>query len=131
MDKPKTHTKISSSLVGEPIEIISGEKAVVRLVTTDIMRVDDEGLVHGGFTFGLADYAAMLAVNHPYVVLYKASVSFLRPVKVGDILIAEAKVSDRDDRRVFVKVHVYKENERVFEGDFLCVILNKHVLDKK
>jgi acyl-coenzyme A thioesterase PaaI-like protein len=48
------------------------------------MAVDDRGLVHGGFVFGLADHAAMLAVNDPNVVLGAASTRFLKPVRVGE-----------------------------------------------
>jgi acyl-coenzyme A thioesterase PaaI-like protein len=48
------------------------------------MVVDAHGLVHGGFVFGLADYAAMLAVNDPNVVLGAAEARFLKPVRRGD-----------------------------------------------
>jgi len=127
---PKTHNKISRELVGEPVEIIDGKRAVVRLKTTDIMKVDDKGLVHGGFTFGLADYAAMLAVNHPYVVLYKANVKFVKPVKVGDVLTAIAEVANVKDKYYQVEVNVYKNKEKVFTGEFTCIVLDHHVLDK-
>lgn len=43
-------------------------------------------------TFGLADYAAMLAVNEPTVVLGKAEVRFLKPVKVGERLLARTRI---------------------------------------
>lgn len=32
------------------------------------MAADEYRLVHGGFIFGLADYAVMLAINEPTVV---------------------------------------------------------------
>ena len=47
------------------------------------MAADGRGLVHGGFTFGLADFAAMCAVNDPNVVLGAATCKFLAPVQVG------------------------------------------------
>jgi len=55
------------------------------------MVVDDHKLVHGGFIFGAADYAAMAAVNDPNVVLGSAEVSFLKPSKSGDSDILEGK----------------------------------------
>ena len=73
--------------------------ARVGLTTLPEMAVDAAGLVHGGFVFGLADHAAMLAVNDPYVVLGSAAVRFLRPVRVGERLIAEARRGDRRDVR--------------------------------
>ena len=63
------------------------------MTTTNAMAADDIGLVHGGFIFGMADYAAMLAVNDPNVVLGAADVKFLKPVSVQETVVAEARVS--------------------------------------
>ena len=63
------------------------------------MAADSTGLTHGGFTFGLADYAAMLAVNHPFVVLGSAQVKFTAPVRTGETMRAEAKVRPSRGRR--------------------------------
>ena len=60
MTKPNTHPKISTRLCGEIVSLSDGE-ATTRFVTTEEMGTDDRGLVHGGFVFGLADHAAMLA----------------------------------------------------------------------
>ncbi|ASJ02989.1 thioesterase [Thermococcus profundus] len=126
----RTHTLTSERLVGRPVLIGEG-RAVVELETIDEMKVDEYGLVHGGFTFGLADYAAMLAVNEPTVVLGKAEVRFLKPVKVGEKLRAEANVVDDLGRKKVVKAEVFNERgEKVFEGTFHCYVLEKHVLEK-
>ena len=81
---------------GRPLEVSEGF-ARVSLTTVEAMAVDDSGLVHGGFTFSAADHAAMLAVNHPLVVLGSASVRFPAPVPegsrirgAGEIISAEA-----------------------------------------
>jgi len=68
----KTHLKINPALWGTPIELKEGF-ASVRLTVSEDMAADEYGLVHGGTIFGLADYAAMLAVNHPNVVLAGAT----------------------------------------------------------
>lgn len=136
VDTPQTHLKTNSNLLGKPIEIVTEDHSVVELKTCEEMVVDEKGLIHGGFIFGLADYAAMLAVNHPYVVLKKAEVKFIRPVKVGSTLLAEAKVvartlntKGREERLVEAIVKRKEDGVRVFEGKFTCVILPKHVLD--
>ncbi|HKL82437.1 MAG TPA: thioesterase, partial [Desulfobacter sp.] len=74
-----THQLIDNELCGTPLMVENG-KSRVEYTTTSRMAADDSGLVHGGFIFGLADYAAMLAVNHPNVVLGGADVKFLKPV---------------------------------------------------
>ena len=92
------------------------------------MAADRHGLVHGGFIFSLADHAAMLAVNHPNVVLGAAKTKFLRPVVVGEKVLAEAKVDRREGKKIFVQVTVDRGEETVFEGEFTCFEPPKHVL---
>ncbi len=125
-----THKKIDETLCGTPIEIKEGF-ARVSLTTIASMAADEYELIHGGFIFGLADYAAMLAVNEPNVVLATATVQFLKPVKVGDMLIAEAKITNQEKNKVNVEVEVSKNKELVFSGKFLCVIPKHHVLRPK
>ena len=127
----KTHAGISETLVGKAESIETGKSARVSLTTTKDMAADNKGLVHGGFTFGLADYAVMLAVNHPFVVLLASNVRFMKPVTVEDRLTAQAKVTDTQDNRRTVWCEVTNQNgTKVFEGEFLCMVLERHVLDK-
>ena len=114
---------------GEPLEVRSGEYAKARLKTDGEMAIDEMGLVHGGFAFSLADYAAMIAVNEPYVVLTTAIVRFTRPVRAGDVLVAEAQVAKVDGRKRSVSVKVSSSKGNVFDGEFQCVVLEKHVLE--
>jgi uncharacterized protein (TIGR00369 family) len=122
-----THEKIDPEFCGVPREVESGRSRVA-LQTTERMAVDASGLVHGGFVFGLADYAAMIAVNHPNVVLGGAEVRFLKPVKAGDALSAEAVVESRSGKKHVVPVTVRRGEDLVFEGTFTCFVLEKHVL---
>jgi acyl-coenzyme A thioesterase PaaI-like protein len=124
-----THQKISESLCGK-IEFLEKGHSRVSLTATDIMAVDDSGLVHGGFVFGLADYAAMIAVNHPNVVLGGADVTFIKPVRVGESLIAEARIQEEKGKKKDVLVEVSRGDQKVFEGRFSCFVLEKHVLSK-
>jgi acyl-coenzyme A thioesterase PaaI-like protein len=126
-----THGKISERLVGKPIEVLSGVRALVELKTTTEMVADTNGLTHGGFIFGLADYAAMLAVNQPNVVLGSAQIKFTAPVKTDDIMKAEATVIKTDGRKSEVNVDVKVGEQKVFTGTFLCYSLEKHVLEKR
>ena len=130
---PSTHLAIDRRLVGEPLELGEGT-ARAALTLLPEMAVDDRGLVHGGFTFGLADYAAMLAVNHPLVVLASSSMKFLAPTRVGERLVAEARVIEETGRRRRVGVEVRRDEEGmevVASGEFLAVVPDRHVLDPK
>ena len=128
-DKQKTHLSVSAELCGTVERIEEGRSAVVTLCVGEEMKADDQGLIHGGFTFGLADYAAMVAVNDPFVVLLSARVFFRKPVMVGDRLKARADITKIEgaDRRVSCQVF-NQDGAKVLEGEFLCRVLRKHVL---
>jgi methylthioribose-1-phosphate isomerase len=122
-----THKKINSKLSGEIIKLETNY-SIIRLKTTSEMIVDQTGLIHGGFIFSLADYASMVAINHPNVVLGSATVKFIKPVKDGEVLIAEGKLTKVEGKKNIVEVEVKKDNEVVFNGEFVCFIPEKHVL---
>jgi acyl-CoA thioesterase len=126
----KTHILIDRTLSGEIIQL--GENyAKVRLETTKSMIADNEGLVHGGFIFSAGDFAAMAAVNEPYVVLASAQVDFLAPIEYGDSIEFEANVKHKDSRKRVVDVVGRTLDVKVFEGKFTTVVLQDHVLDLK
>ena len=124
----RTHHMIDPELCGQPVDLRPGFCRVT-LTTVRRMAADDKGLVHGGFIFGLADYAAMLAVNDPNVVLGAAAIKFLKPVSVGDQVSAEARVSEVKGRKHLVDVIVSKNEEPLLEGQLTCFVLDRHVLD--
>ncbi len=128
MDQIKTHQKIDPLLCGKPLDIRE-DYSRVELSVTSNMIVDNYQLAHGGFVFGLADHAAMIAVNHPHVVLGSAEVKFLKPVKTGDSVVAEAKVIEKKGRKRIVEVEIKRGEEIVFDGRFICFVLDKHVLE--
>ena len=123
----KTHEQLSARLCGRPLSIEEG-RAVVELTANPDMRADAQGLVHGGFIFGLADYAAMLCVNHPNVVLGRAEVRFIEPVVVSDNLRAVATRVQREDKKHVIEVEVVRGETRVFSGRFTCFVPDQHVL---
>lgn len=123
----QTHLGLDTGLCGAPRSIGPGV-AEVALVTTPAMAADAEGLVHGGFVFGLADHAAMLAVNHPNVVLGGATSKFLKPVRVGEAVVAVATRTAEAGRRHTVAVEVRRGDDVVYTGEFTCFVLDRHVL---
>ncbi len=125
-----THLGINQSLCGRVLSVGEG-MAVVKLDTTPEMVADEHKLVHGGFIFGAADYAAMAAVNDPNVVLGSAEVKFLRPTRCGEAVSLRAKVAEAEGKCRRVEVEGIDEaGNKVFSGIFVCFVLEKHVLDK-
>ncbi len=126
-DAPSTHRQIDHELCGKPIALGDGT-ARVRLETTERMAVDTHELVHGGFVFGLADHAAMLAVDHPNVVLGAAETRFLAPVTVGETVEAGARVVEGDGAKRIVEAEATVGDEIVLEGTFTTFVPDEHLL---
>lgn len=126
----KTHERINHDLSGEIKKLEKGY-AEVKLETNPEMVADDEGLIHGGFIFSAADYAAMVAVNEPNVVLVASDCQFLSPVKYGDDVNFIAQVRHKEGRKRNVKVTAHVFDIKVFEGEFKTVVTEKHVLKLK
>ena len=128
MTQPNTHLGIHRGLCGEPVELLPGH-ARVRFDTTPDMTADDRGLVHGGFVFGLADHAAMLAVNDPFVVLGSADVRFLAPVTLGETVIADARVLEEKGKKRTIEVSARVGQREVLKGTMTAFVLATHILD--
>jgi len=125
--KQNTHLKIDQTLSGKVTEL-KKDYAKITLQTTSIMTADAQGLVHGGFIFGAADFTAMTAVNEPFVVLAKSETKFLAPVKAGESVVFEGHIKEQSDKRATVEVVGNIADKKVFVGTFYTAILDKHVL---
>ena len=126
----KTHENINQDLCGE-IEKLDSGFVKLKLVTTHDMIADSQNLIHGGFIFSAADYAAMAAVNEKNVVLVASECQFLSPVKFGDIVNFIAKVRHKEGRKRNIHVAGYVLEIKVFEGEFKTVVTDRHVLKLK
>ncbi|MBD3194029.1 MAG: thioesterase [Candidatus Lokiarchaeota archaeon] len=126
--RPRTHLQIDKDLNGKILELREGY-AKVELATTKQMIVDKHNLIHGGFTFCLGDYTAMLTVNDPHVLLTAAQVKFLKPVVLGDLLISEGEIENSIATKPQVKVGIHNDQYKVFSGKFNCYIPDKHILE--
>jgi uncharacterized protein (TIGR00369 family) len=127
--EPRTHLGADPRFCGTLLDLGVGFAQVALRAVPD-MAVDAAGLIHGGFIFGLADYAAMLAVNDPNVVLASAEARFLKPVRLGDRVVANAKTVGAKGKKHEVSVEATVNSERVFEGTFTCFVLERHVLER-
>lgn len=126
----RTHRSIDHELCGTPQSLGEGT-ATVSMVPTPRMVADEHGLVHGGFVFGLADHAAMLAINEPTVVLGAASIRLTAPVRPGQALVATATVTETTGKKHQVDVEVRTESTVVLTGQLTCFVPERHVLAAK
>lgn len=105
----------SRSLGMELVEAGDG-RAVVRMPVTEAM-VNGHDLAHGGYLFLLADSAFACACNShgPVTVAAGADITFVAPVRRGDVLEARARERVRFGRSGVYDVTVYRGEEIVAE----------------
>jgi uncharacterized protein (TIGR00369 family) len=123
-----THKMINKELCGLPLKLEDGYSKV-KLKLTSNMIVDNTGLIHGGFIFSLADYAAMLAINHPNTILGGANVRFVKPVLIDETLIAEAIFIKTEGKKHIVDVSVKRKDDIIFTGEFICFTPDYHITE--
>jgi acyl-CoA thioesterase len=88
--------------------------ALVRMKVRNDM-LNGHRIAHGGMIFALADTAFAYACNsrNDVSVAQNASISFLAPAQVGDVLVAEATESSRVGRSGVYQVSVKTTDGRV------------------
>ncbi len=124
-----THLKLDTNINGKVVELKSSY-AKVEQETKEFMVADEQGLIHGGFTFCAADFTAMAAVNDPNVVLAKSETKFLAPVKLGELIVYEGNITAQDGAKSTVDVIAKVGDKEVFKGSFTTFTLDKHIFDK-
>ncbi|HEV7896716.1 MAG TPA: hydroxyphenylacetyl-CoA thioesterase PaaI [Planosporangium sp.] len=105
----------STALGIEPVELSPG-RAVLRMTVTETM-INGHGIAHGGYVFLLADSAFACACNYPgsVTVAAQAEIDFLAPVRLGDLLVAEAVERVRHGRSGIYDITVRRDGEVVAE----------------
>ncbi len=105
----------SKGLGMEIVEIRPGQAVMAMTVRPDM--VNGQRIAHGGFIFTLADSAFAFACNshNERVVAAQGHITFIRPGKLGDRLIATAREVSRNGRSGIYDVRVTVDDEVIAE----------------
>jgi acyl-CoA thioesterase len=120
----------SSGLGMEIIEIGPGRAVLTMMVKPNM--VNGQRIAHGGFIFTLADSAFAFACNthNDRVVAAEGNITFIRPGKLGDRLVATAREISRSGRSGIYDVRVtandiviaeFRGHSRAIAGTWLPV----------
>jgi acyl-CoA thioesterase len=118
----------SKGLGMELVEIKPGQATLA--MTIQPQMVNGQRIAHGGFIFTLADSAFAFACNshNERVVAAEGNISFIRPGKLGDRLVATAREISRSGRSGIYDVRVtvgdtvvaeFRGHSRVIAGTWL------------
>ena len=93
--------------LGMAVERVAPGEATVTMKVTQAM-VNGHGTCHGGFIFALADSAFAFACNggNERSVAQHCSITYLRPARLGDRLLAHATTRAREGRSGLYDVRV-------------------------
>jgi len=105
----------SRGLGMEIVDVRCGEATLAMTVKPDM--VNGQRIAHGGFIFTLADSAFAFACNthNERVVAAQGSITFIKPGKLGDRLVATAREISRNGRSGIYDVRVTVDDTVIAE----------------
>lgn len=119
--------ELPANVVGEIVEFYNG-KIVTKFTPTNRMLMDDNsGMIHAGYVFNAASYAAMAAINKKYSILIAADIKFLAPIELGHEVVFKAKAIQSDMKKCEVKVEGYLLDIKIFDSLFHIAIFDKKI----
>ena len=109
----------ASAHLGMEAVVVEVDHAVVRMTVTETM-VNGHDIGHGGYIFTLADSAFALACNSrgALTVAAGADIVFVQAARLGDVLVAEARVRTSYGRSGVADVTVRRESDGSVVAEF-------------
>lgn len=122
----KTSPNIKLNLSGTVVAL-EPNHAKTNFFATSEMTTDNEGLVHSGFVFSAASYAALASINETHSIMIGAKIHFYAPTKVGEMVEFDARAHFGESKKREVRVIGKTKDIKVFEGTFQVVVLEDHI----
>jgi acyl-CoA thioesterase len=109
----------ASARLGMDATVVDVDHAVVRMTIGEDM-VNGHDIVHGGYLFSLADSAFALACNSrgELTVAAGADITFVASARLGDVLVADARVRTAYGRSGLTDVTVTRESDGAVIAEF-------------
>jgi acyl-coenzyme A thioesterase PaaI-like protein len=114
----KVKSITESEVIGELIDLELGESALSVLTATADMALEHAGVVRGHHLFAMANSLAVAVVDAEVALTGSATVRFVRRVRVGDRMVAKARVTAISGRKHTVSVTIRVGADEVFTGEF-------------
>lgn len=108
-DPARSMLAADRALEGLGIQVLgASEGCATASMTIAPEMANGHGIAHGGLVFALADTAFAMAANTfgSGIATAEASISYISPAHIGEDLVATAKVSFHEGRRMMVDVMV-------------------------
>lgn len=129
VDHMMEHDLFSQWLGISVLDVKEGYSKIKMTVRPEM--INGFGIVHGGIAFSMADSAFAFACNNRNVlsVALDTSINFIKPVHVGDHLVAEAKEMHNGRNTGLYHITITNQNDHIvalFKGN--CFRTNKTLI---
>ena len=106
-------------LVGELRELVIGQRGRSELYIDKKMVLEKAQVARGHHLFGQANSLAVALIDAEVALTGSAEIKFLRPVRLGERVIAEGRVVKRRANKYWVEVIAKVQGEEVFRGRWI------------
>ncbi|WP_010630987.1 transcription factor FapR [Sporolactobacillus vineae] len=105
-------------VIGDIVDLQLDESAISILEIDPMHAFSRTGIARGHHLFAQANSLAVAVIDDDLALTSKATIHFIRPVRVGERVVAKAKVIQKERVRTIVEVNSYAGQDHVFRGRF-------------
>ncbi|HPD97123.1 MAG TPA: transcription factor FapR [Synergistales bacterium] len=109
-------------IIGELLELQPDEWALSTIQTTGDMAFRHTGFVSDHYIYSMASCLAVAVIEADMAVTGSARVRYRHPAKVGERLVARAKVGTKKGNKYVVSVRIKVGEREIFLGRFITVV---------
>ena len=118
----KSYSELKSltgqEVIGDLLDLDLDQSALSLLEITEDMVFEKNGIARGHILFAQANSLAVAVVDAEVALTGIAKVSFVRPVKLGEKIVAKAVIISKTGKRYNISVTSKSDQELVFRGKF-------------
>lgn len=112
-------------LIGELLELVIGERACSELMIEESMVLVKARVARGHYLFAQANSLAIALVDAPMALTGRVELKFIRPVQLGEVVVAVGKVLKRKQNKYWVQVSGHVGTEEVLRGDWVIFAIDR------
>lgn len=106
-------------LIGELLELVIGERACSRLMIDESMVLTKARVARGHYLFAQANSLAIALVDAKVALTGSVELKFMRPVQLGEVVVAKGTVLERKQNKYWVQIAVSVGSEEVLRGNWV------------
>lgn len=112
-------------LIGKLLELVIGERARSELMIDESMVLAKARVARGHYLFAQANSLAIALVDAPMALTGSVELKFLRPVQLGETVVAEGKVLKLKQSKYWVQVSLKVDSEEVLRGNWVLFAIGE------